>query len=751
MLRPINGDVVKCRGMAAGAPRAGEVAFSNVGGAVFRRADPKYAFGSSRVDATRPEKWRILRRPGQIRCAETDCLRRLLPHDMIDAAEVRARAIGVGAERVLICAHAITEEGYLKALANWLGTTYEPLDEIARKDCPLDDNQLIQAVAAGLLPLRRNGGITWIIAPRGLTARRLADRDVPRPQWLRSFGLTSPERLRQFAERHARRAIGERATDTLRLAHPLLSNAPSARSAGVTTTVSAVCLLFLFSLLAPLMAIEALSVLLCVLFLTAAALRLLSAFFDHAKARAMPIDAAQLPVYTIICALYKEGPVVKNLVAAIRALDYPPEKLDVKIVIEPDDEETRDALTRLNLGAPFQIIVAPAAGPRTKPKALNVALPFARGLYTVVYDAEDLPEPDQLRRALDVFRKADSRLACVQASLTIDNTSDNWLARMFTANYAGQFDAFLPGLAALHLPFLLGGSSNHFRTTVLRQAGGWDPYNVTEDADLGIRLYRLGYRCAALSSATYEEAPAHFTAWLKQRTRWYKGWMQTWLVHMRRPRRLWRDLGPAGMIAFQIFLAANVLAALIHPLFMTGLIYALIALPSSFSKPGIDNVALIFTTSLLSGYGSTILLDVVGLKRRRLLRQIWVLALTPLHWLLLSLAAWRALFQLATAPQRWEKTEHGLAKTSRLASAQPASPWPDVPPPLTGRTAYAPLTARSASPASFPPLYGRSATPQDNFSYAVDTGRGVPRPVATRRYRPRTAAANTAIGASKLS
>jgi hypothetical protein len=227
--------------------------------------------------------------------------------------------------------------------------------------------------------------------------------------------------------------------------------------------------------------------------------------------------------------------------------------------------------------------------------------------------------------------------------------------------------------------------------------------------------------------------------------------MQTWLVHMRRPRRLWRDLGPVGMIAFQIFLAANVLAALIHPFFMTGLIYALIALPSSISKPGIDNVALIFTTSLLSGYGSTILLDVVGLKRRRLLRQIWVLALTPLHWLLLSLAAWRALFQLATAPQRWEKTEHGLAKTSRLASAQPASPWPDVPPPLTGRTAYAPLTARSASPASFPPLYGRSATPQDNFSYAVDTGRGVPRPVATRRYRPRTAAANTAMGASKLS
>jgi cellulose synthase/poly-beta-1,6-N-acetylglucosamine synthase-like glycosyltransferase len=207
----------------------------------------------------------------------------------------------------------------------------------------------------------------------------------------------------------------------------------------------------------------------------------------------------------------------------------------VKFVLEADDRDTQRALVRLNLGPPFEVIIAPAIGPRTKPKALNVALPFARGAYTVVYDAEDAPDPDQLRRALDAFRGAGGRLACVQASLTVDNTADNWLARMFTANYAGQFDVFLPGLAALRLPFPLGGSSNHFRTAVLRKVGGWDSYNVTEDADLGIRLYRFGYHSAALSSATYEEAPARYRAWLAQRSRWYKGWIQTWRVHMRRP------------------------------------------------------------------------------------------------------------------------------------------------------------------------------------------------------------------------
>ncbi len=251
----------------------------------------------------------------------------------------------------------------------------------------------------------------------------------------------------------------------------------------------------------PAATIDACGTLLCTVFLAAAALRLSSALVHAAPAANNRIGSppTELPIYTIICALYREAAVVQNLVAAIRALDYPPEKLDVKFVLEADDTETRDALATLDLGPPFEIITAPPIGPRTKPKALNVALPLARGSYTVVFDAEDVPEPDQLRRAVAAFMAADDRLACLQASLTIDNTADNWLARMFTANYAGQFDVFLPGLAALRLPFPLGGSSNHFRTAVLRKIGGWDPYNVTEDADLGIRLCRLGYRSAALA------------------------------------------------------------------------------------------------------------------------------------------------------------------------------------------------------------------------------------------------------------
>jgi cellulose synthase/poly-beta-1,6-N-acetylglucosamine synthase-like glycosyltransferase len=601
------------------------------------------------------------------RCPEIDCIRGVLPSRVIAAAERRAQSIGVGGERVLICADAITEEAYLTALATSLDTIYQPLDRVSRADCPLDDNELIQAGAAGLLPLRHGREIIWIIAPRCFTARRLADPREPRQAWLKTFRLTSSEQLRRFVARHTHRALGRRAADGLRLARPLMSNAPRAQGWRSVVTVALMTFAGCYLALLPLETLESLSTILCLVFLAAAILRMATGLFtSRTPSQAFQIADDSLPIYTIICALYREAAVAGDLVAAIRALDYPPEKLDVKFVLEAEDHETRRALARLDLGAPFEIITAPPVGPRTKPKALNIALSFARGAYTAVYDAEDAPEPDQLRRAVAAFTSADERLACVQASLTIDNTADNWLARMFTADYAGQFDAFLPGLAALRLPFPLGGSSNHFRTAVLRKVGGWDPFNVTEDADLGIRLYRLGYRSAALSSVTYEEAPARFVPWLKQRTRWYKGWMQTWFVHMRRPGRLLRQLGPAGTAALQLFLAANVLAALIHPVFMAGLCYALLAAPNPWTVATASHAMPIFAATLLSGYVSTIVVDAIGLRRRGLLRQAWVLILTPAYWFLLSLAAWRALFQLLLAPQRWEKTEHGQAKTSRL-------------------------------------------------------------------------------------
>lgn len=206
----------------------------------------------------------------------------------------------------------------------------------------------------------------------------------------------------------------------------------------------------------------------------------------------------------------------------------------------------------------------------------------------------------------------------------------------------------------------------HFRTALLRKVGAWDPYNVTEDADLGMRLSRHGWRSAVVPSTTYEEAPAHFMPWLRQRTRWFKGWAKTWTVHMRTPRRLMRDLGLAGFLTFQLIVGGNVLAALVYPIFLAGMLYELIAEAPRTAEVIAGPLSGLHATTLVAGFLVAAWTGWLGLVRRRLASTAWVLLLIPVYWLLLSLAAWRALYQLLRDPYRWEKTEHGLAQTSRL-------------------------------------------------------------------------------------
>ena len=601
---------------------------------------------------------------------EIDCLRGRFDAGIIAEAERRADALAVGADRALIASGRLDEETYLRTLADWLGVTFDSLDGLPRAQCPLDDGRLIEAAATGMLPLRVGGELYLVVAPRGIAARRIATLVEDRPELSRRIRLTTSERLNAFVFRHGAAAIAARAANELKTRWPVLSAAPPRWRANIARVIVCGGLAIATFIVAPAQMTLAMEIWLTIIFLAWIGLRLAGMVITWRQGDPpLPLRDHALPVYTVIAALYREASSVETLLAAIERLDYPPEKIDLKVAVEADDDETRRAVIACKSRIPIELITVPVAGPRTKPKALNVALPFARGAFTVIYDAEDRPEPGQLRRALQAFAAAGDELACVQACLSIDNTADSWLARLFTAEYAGQFDVFLPGIAALHLPLPLGGSSNHFRTATLRAVGGWDAYNVTEDADLGMRLARFGYRSTVIDSTTYEEAPARLAPWLKQRTRWFKGWMQTWLVHMREPRRLARDLGLPGFCAFQLVVGGNVLAALVHPLFLGTFIYASTAGTPMWKGHGlaVAILAALYGTSVLIGYGASALLGWFGLARRGLMSSAWVLLLTPLHWLLLSLAAWRALVQLVVAPYRWEKTEHGLAQSSRVA------------------------------------------------------------------------------------
>ena len=287
-----------------------------------------------------------------------------------------------------------------------------------------------------------------------------------------------------------------------------------------------------------------------------------------ASRRPRRLSDAELPVYTVLAPLHREAAILGQLVGSLAALRYPRHKLDVKLVVEAEDHETRIALARCRLPPGFDIIVVPQALPLTKPKALNSALTFARGSLLTVFDAEDVPDPGQLRLAADIFAASGPELACLQARLAFYNPHQNWLTRQFAIEYAVLFDLQLPMLSALSCAFPLGGTSNHFRTVALKRVGRWDPHNVTEDADLGFRLARHGYRCRMIAASTREEANVALANWLHQRARWLKGFLQTWLVHMRNPLRLRRELGTASFLAFQATTIGVVASALLHPVFL---------------------------------------------------------------------------------------------------------------------------------------------------------------------------------------
>ncbi|MEX2034645.1 MAG: glycosyltransferase [Xanthobacteraceae bacterium] len=614
-----------------------------------------------------PPLWHRPAHPIIPRCPEIDCIRHLLPPGVVALAELRAAEVGVGADRVLIAAGAIDAETYAVALAASLDIAFESLTDRSRDECPLSDDRLIEAATTGLLPLVVGKDVNILVAPCLVDSRRLVEVATSGADIARRIRITSTAQLQDFVARCGSREIEHRAVEWLRTEQPEFSACtrhPNHRRSAILAAVAA-----LAAVVAPMTTLTAAELALGAIFLAWTGLRLLGLLSER-LVRRRPRSFADdwLPVYSIVVPLYREAAAVKDLVAALHRLNYPMEKLDIKLALEPDDHETREALANLRLGPPFEIVIAPEVGPRTKPKALNAALSLVRGSFLVVFDAEDRPEPDQLRLALEAFVAADERLACVQARLTIDNAADSWLSRLFAAEYAGLFDVFLPGLAAWRLPLPLGGSSNHFRTAVLRRVGAWDPYNVTEDADLGMRLARFGYRTAVIPSTTYEEAPARFAPWLRQRTRWFKGWMQTWLVHTRSPLRLADDLGLAGFAVFQLLVGGTVLAALIHSLFAAMLVWQFATAWFADATPPL--MPGFYAAILIAGYLISAALGLIGLARRRLLNCAWALLLMPLYWLLLSLAAWRALFQLLRDPYRWEKTEHGLARTSRLADSE---------------------------------------------------------------------------------
>ena len=401
---------------------------------------------------------------------------------------------------------------------------------------------------------------------------------------------------------------------------------------------------------------------------------------------APPVERTDLdlPIYTVLVPVYREANVIGDLIENLAALDYPEEKLEILVLLEADDTETIAAARAAQPPATVRLVVVPDAAPKTKPKACNVGLFLARGELLVIYDAEDRPEPDQLRKAVGAFREAGEKTVCVQARLRYWNAETNLLTRMFGLEYGYWFGAMLPGLDRLGLPIPLGGTSNHFRIAALRELGGWDPHNVTEDADLGLRAAVEGYRVGVIDSETDEEACSEVRPWIRQRTRWIKGYMQTALVHTRHPVKLVRDVGVVNALGFFLLIAGTPLTFLLAPVLWVGT-----ATWYAFGEPRLPLVNsgvfwLIALFDLIAGNVIMILLNMVAAVRDRGWRWAPFAILNPLYWVLHSWASWRALIQLIRNPFYWEKTPHGLDGDDEAEPAHelvtPAMPAIALPP-----------------------------------------------------------------------
>lgn len=595
-------------------------------------------------------------------------------------ALLKARRNGTTIERELIADGVLDPQIFYEAIAEWLELPFfaaiNPSNVLLTE---MIDTQLIRGLMLRLS--RPSLPSVLVLAPEAQHAMQLRDRLCASPHMRDGLAIAAPQTIRDAIWQANCRPRIEKVTERL------FGSAPGFSARVVLTgwqgyvlgALSVSFPLAAFTWPEPVMLLLHLA--LSIIYLLAIGLRAAALRLGAADGRALPAvplgdtDAA-LPAYTVLVAVYREEAMVAQMIAALDALDWPKSLLDIKIVCEADDRSTIEAVRHHATGTHYEIVEVPAGGPRTKPKALDYALAGARGDYVVIFDAEDRPHPGQLREANARFSAAPETLACLQAPLNISNARDSRIAALFALEYAGLFRSLLPLLARLGLPMPLGGTSNHFRRAALEAAGAWDPFNVTEDADLGIRLYRMGYRCGVLRLPTLEDAPTEWPVWRAQRSRWFKGWLQTVLVHFRSPSRLYAQIGAAGVIALFLTTGGMLFSALAHPLLAVFILRSIWLFASgAWLAVGLAE-QILFAVDVANIIGSYCLFALLGrapmsAEERAAVGRPW--AGVPFYWLMLSVAAWQAVKELAANPFLWRKTPHAPSTLPADPSEQPGN------------------------------------------------------------------------------
>jgi cellulose synthase/poly-beta-1,6-N-acetylglucosamine synthase-like glycosyltransferase len=626
-----------------------------------------------------------------LRIGELLLARGLITPGQLDAALADQRREGGRLGRHLILSGAITRRTLFAALAEeWRAPLVDLVEEPSTAIDLLAEEEPREFAKAGWIPWRVEGDTVTVATSVPVTdeivteARRLAG--VPHV----AFRTTTDWDIMRTVQEFGRARLLYRITDYMADTMPDASARGSVVPWQKVVPITLVLALLAATLVVPRWAVVVAFCVANLVFLNNVAFKVLYGLrsplrrhLNHRLARAVARERAargladewpvrthdgDLPMYTILVPVYDEVEVVQKVIEHVDRLDYPKSKLDVMILLEEKDHRTIAAAKAVRPPEYVRIVVVPEGQPQTKPRACNYGLEFARGEYVVIYDAEDRPDPDQLRKAVAAFTlnrlvreridPYEPRLVCVQAALAYFNYDYNLLTRMFAIEYAHWFDMMLPGMDRAGLPLPLGGTSNHFETEVLRGLGAWDPYNVTEDADLGLRIASQGFKIGIIDSATAEEAASESFAWIRQRTRWIKGYMITAAVNTRHPVRWWRLNGVGGAISMSGLVLGTPLAFLAYPLALLFTVITYVGVRTGLDIPPAILAAGILM--MLFGNGAMILFAGAAAWQRYGWRIALYAVFTPIYWLMHSIAAWRAAYQLIVDPFTWEKTPHGL-------------------------------------------------------------------------------------------
>ncbi|MFN3277888.1 MAG: glycosyltransferase [Paracoccus hibiscisoli] len=606
--------------------------------------------------------------------------------DLLKATVIQAR-LGVRLGQVLLAQGMVEPAALARALSRqWRTTAIDP-DQTPADPRLIDVAEAGFCLTHGILPWRRIGGVTWIATARPDEFAALL------PHLPGQFGQV---RMLLCSEEQAQAGVlNSRRIRLIREAETRVPARESCRTQNAGRTgriaVLAVALTGTGILLAPSLVVGLLTLWAVLTLLTQSGLKLLS-FLAARRAgieqrdlavaiaqgqAAAPRMEAALPLISVMVPLFHENDVAGKLVARLARLEYPRELTDILLVIEASDRVTEAALQGVRLPHWIRVVRVPDGPIKTKPRALNYALNFCRGQIVGIWDAEDRPDPDQLHKVAHRFHFAPADVACLQGALDFYNPRSNWLARCFTVEYAGWFRILLPGVARLGLIVPLGGTTLFFRRPLLEKVGAWDAWNVTEDADLGVRLARRGLRTEILDTTTDEEANCRTLPWIKQRSRWLKGYAMTWAVHMRDPAALYRDLGAWRFWGFQVQFFGALSQYLLAPILWSFWLLTF-GLPHPLREPLESSIGAWAITGLFALFVTSELLSIFvgmravrGSKHRHLLP--WVPTL-HFYYPLGCLAGWKAIYEVVARPFYWDKTAHGLFVEAPEPAAAPLAP-----------------------------------------------------------------------------